>query len=90
MDMTPLGNRVLIIPDKAPEQTESGLFLAEHAKPEMTGIIKSVGSLIKHPSVKAGEHVIFSWSAGQELWLDDGAERYLILREDDLLAVIEE
>lgn len=43
----------------------------------------------REPVVKAGDRVLFSWSAGQELRFDDG-ERYLVLREADLLAVVEE
>jgi co-chaperonin GroES (HSP10) len=44
----------------------------------------------REPVVKAGDEVIFSWQAGQEIFLHDEDERYLLLREDDLLAVIED
>ena len=43
----------------------------------------------KEPQVKVGDYVVFSWTAGQELWVEDGQERYLLMREDDLLAVVE-
>jgi co-chaperonin GroES (HSP10) len=39
--------------------------------------------------VQPGDVVLFSWQAGQELWIDEGRERLLILREEDLLAVVE-
>jgi|GEM_PF-175648 len=40
------------------------------------------------PEVKPGDYVVFSWQAGQELWVDD--EQLLIMRESDILAVIED
>lgn len=43
----------------------------------------------REPLVKPGDDVIFSWSAGQEIFINDGEERYLLMREADLLAVIE-
>lgn len=120
--LRPLGDRVLIKPDKNPEQTESGLHLVEHRKPENMGTVVAVGPCphpLKHeastlaerlercyddeiitdaanmlrdvtrrePSVKVGDDVIFSWTSGQELFVDD--ERYLLMREGDILAVVE-
>ena len=41
----------------------------------------------REPIVKEGDDVLFSWSVGQEITIDD--ERYLLMREDDLLAVLE-
>lgn len=37
-------DRVLIKPEKNPEQTESGLWLSEHKKPEQTGTVVAVGA----------------------------------------------
>jgi len=42
----------------------------------------------REPSVKAGDTVIFSWTAGQDITLDDD-ERYLLMKESDILAVLE-
>lgn len=39
------------------------------------------------PDVKVGDFVLFSWASGQELQIDD--ERYLLMRESDILAVYE-
>jgi len=41
----------------------------------------------REPLVKVGDFVLFSWQSGQELVVD--GERYLLLPEDDLLAVLE-
>ena len=43
----------------------------------------------REPIVKPGDYVIFSWQVGQEIWVNDGEERYLLMREDDILAVVE-
>lgn len=97
--ITPLGNRILIKPDVAPTETESGLQLVEHRKPETMGEVVTVperivqecpdcgATLSQVPSVKVGDTVIFPWNAGQELFIDD--ERYLLLKDSDLLAVLE-
>jgi co-chaperonin GroES (HSP10) len=44
----------------------------------------------REPCVKVGDTVLFSWASGQEITLNDGEERYLLMRETDLLAVVEE
>lgn len=91
MTLRPLGDRVLIKPDEAPTMTDSGLHLAEHWKPEQVGTIVAVGHQMKRtPSVKADDRVLFSWSAGQEVFLHDTNERYLLMHEDDVIAVLEE
>ncbi len=43
----------------------------------------------REPEVKIGDDVIFSWQVGQELWVNHGQERYLLMREADILAVVE-
>lgn len=80
---------MLIRPAARPEQTESGLYVSEHHKPDTAGWVISVGGEThRDPCVKAGDYVLFSWQSGQEFWMDD--ERLLIMRESDLLAVVEE
>jgi co-chaperonin GroES (HSP10) len=43
----------------------------------------------KEPEVKVGDYVVFSWTSGQEIWLEDGEARYLLMRESDILCVVE-
>jgi len=46
--------------------------------------------LVNHqPQVQVGDYVVFSWTAGQEIWVEDCEERYLLLRESDILAVVD-
>lgn len=97
----PLGDRILIRPEANPTETESGLHLVEHRKPETMGEVVRVptrigvdcvecGHKIYHePSVKPGDTVIFSWQSGQELYDETAHERYFMIRESDLLAVLE-
>lgn len=96
MNLKPLSNRVIVKPEAAPTETESGLHLVEHWKPEEMGIVVAVGDRFcpdcqeRHPPiVQPGDFVVFSWQAGQELFDHDANERYLILKDDDLIAVIE-
>jgi co-chaperonin GroES (HSP10) len=43
----------------------------------------------KEPEVKVGDYVVFSWTSGQEIWVEDGESRYLLMRESDILCVVE-
>jgi chaperonin GroES len=43
----------------------------------------------REPQVKPGDYVVFSWTAGQEVLVEDGEERYLLMRESDILCVVE-
>lgn len=84
----PLGDRVLIQPVEQPTQTVSGLHLAEHAKPDVQGTVVALGDCVKFPDLSIGDHVVFSWASGQDVVID--GERYLVMREADVLAVLEE
>lgn len=97
--LKPLGDRVLIRPEEQPKQTDSGLHLVEHWKPEVTGTVAAVPECIPVPcptceqdvlrpcEVQPGDYVVFSWSDGQEVFVD--GERFLLMRESDIKAVVE-
>lgn len=89
--LTPIGARVLVAPLSPPTVTPSGIELVEHAHPETMGRVVRCGDVLPPlppDAVKPGDVVIFSWQAGQELILDE--ERYLMLHQDDILAVVED
>ena len=65
-----------------------GLHLPEHRKPETAGWVVSVGEKANREALQTGDYVVFSWQSGQELYLND--ERLLMMREQDVLAVIGE
>src|SRR5438128_7548817 len=71
----------IIIPDAAKEKPQQGTVIAAgHGK------VKDNGKRIPL-DVKAGDWILFGKYAGQEIKLD--GEEYLIMKEDDVLAVIE-
>ena len=90
----PLGERVLIKAIAAEEKTASGIVLPDAAKEKpQEGEVVAVGSgRVENGEkialeVKAGDKVIYSKYAGTEVKY--GGEEYLVLRESDILAVIE-
>lgn len=91
----PLGDRVVVKPIPAEEKTKSGIVLPETAKEKpQEGEVVAVGSgrLLDNGQrvpidVKVGDRILYSKYAGNEVKIDD--EEYLILREMDILGVIE-
>ena len=90
----PLGDRVVIELVKQEEKTASGIVLPDSAqeKPQEARVI-AVGSGIIDDGdripleVKEGDQIIYSKYAGTEVKYE-GTE-YLIIREDDILAIID-
>jgi len=97
MNIKPLSDHILIEPIKEEEKTKSGIFLpdtAQKEKPEQ-GIVIAVGQgkktddgKIVPVSVKPGDKVLFTKYGPNEIKID--GREYLIAREDDILAVIED
>ena len=71
----------IIIPDTAKEKPQQGKVIAAGA-----GKVKDDGKRVAL-DVKAGDLILFGKYSGQEIKLD--GEEYLIMREDEVLAVIE-
>lgn len=84
----PLGENILIQPEKPEAQTDAGIFLPESAKDERSqiGTVIGVGDSDKI-TVKAGQSVLFKRYGGEEVTVD--GEEYLIASYKDILAVIE-
>ena len=93
--LKPLGDRVLVQPMKEEEVRKSGIIIPDSAKEKpVEGSVVAVGpgrtkedGAIVPISVKIGDKVIYGKYAGTELKYND--EDYLLLREDDLLGVIQ-
>lgn len=91
----PLGDRVVVKPEPADERTESGLYIPESAqdKPQR-GTVMSVGpGRVENGTridmnVSEGDNVLYGKYAGTEFTLDN--EDVLIMRESDILGVVEE
>ncbi len=95
-ELRPLGNRVVVKPIEQEERTPSGLVLPETAKEKpQEGEVLAVGpgewaedGKTRIPvEVKVGDRVIFAKYAGTEVKVD--GEKLLILRESDILAIVE-
>ena len=71
----------IIIPDSAKEKPQQGKVIAAG-----TGKVKDDGTRQK-PDVKAGDLILFGKYSGQEIKLD--GEEYIIMREEEVLGVIE-
>lgn len=96
MKIKPLADRVLVKPAEEKDKTEGGIFIPDTAKKERPqegeviavgeGKTNDSGELIA-PKIKKGERVLFRKFAGTEIEID--GEEYLIMGENDILAIIE-
>jgi len=95
MKVRPLQDRILVQRTEEEETTKGGIIIPDTAKekPQQgkviavgTGKILDNGTRVE-PGVKAGDKVLFGKYAGTEIKLE--GEEYLIMREDDILGVIE-
>ncbi|MCX8053433.1 MAG: co-chaperone GroES [Armatimonadetes bacterium] len=93
--LKPLGDRIIVKAVSAEEMTAGGIVLPDSAKEKpQEGDVIAVGpgsqlsSGKKVPmDVKVGDRVIYGKYAGTEVKI--GAEEYVILRQDDVLAILE-
>ena len=95
MHVTPLNDRVLVKRLQEESKTAGGIIIPDSAKEKpMEGIVVSVGmgKLLDNGNraplmVKTGNKVLFSKYAGTEVKISN--EDHIIMREDDILGVIE-
>ncbi|MDP3185465.1 MAG: co-chaperone GroES [Anaerolineales bacterium] len=95
LSLKPLGNRVVVEPLEQEEITAGGIVIPETAKEKpQQGIVLSVGPGDRDEDgdripmdVAAGDKVLFAKYSGTEFKID--GKKLLILRESDLLAIIE-
>ncbi|ERK32399.1 MULTISPECIES: co-chaperone GroES [Clostridium] len=94
MSIKPLGDRVVIKRLEAEETTKSGILLTGAAKerPQEAEVVAIGPGAVVDGSripmeVKIGDKVLYSKYAGTEVKLD--GEEYTILKQDDILAVVE-
>ena len=94
MTIKPLADRVVIKMTEAEETTKSGIILAGSAKekPQIAEIVEvGPGGVVDCKEVKMivkkGQKVLISKYSGTEVKID--GQEYTILRQDDILAVVE-
>jgi chaperonin GroES len=95
MAIKPLGDRVLLEVLEAEEKTKGGIVLPDTAKEKpQEGKVIAVGKgrvdkdgKVQPLEVKPGDRVLFSKYGGTEVTTKEGQE-YLIVREEDILAIM--
>lgn len=95
INLQPLGDRVVARRDESEQMTAGGLVLPDSAKDKPTrGVVVSVGDgrLNKDGTrapmqVKVGDRILFTSYGPDEIKMGD--EQLLLMREEDILAVIE-
>ena len=95
MKLVPLGDKVVLKQAEVEETTKSGIILTASAKekPQYADVIAvGPGGMVDGKEitmqVKEGQKVIYSKYAGTEVKLD--GQEYIIVRQNDILAVVEE
>jgi chaperonin GroES len=91
----PLGDRILVKRIKEEEKTKGGIIIPDTAKEKpQEGKVVAVGKgklneegKVIPLEVKAGDKILFGKYSGSEIKLE--GEEHLILREDDILGIIE-
>ncbi len=94
LNLTPLGDRVIIEPIEQEEVTASGLYIPETAKEKpQQGNVLAAGEGRRDDDgkrvamdVKAGDKVLFAKYAGTEIKVD--GKKLLIMKESDILAIV--
>jgi len=94
MQITPLGDRILVKPLEAEEKTKGGIILPDTAKEKpQEGRVVAVGKgkvlddgKVQPLEIKPGDKILYGKYSGTEIKLDD--EEHLIIREEDVLAII--
>jgi chaperonin GroES len=95
MKLKPIGDKIIVEPEKEEEKTKSGIVLPDTAKekPQKGKVIAvGPGKILDNGQrspmeIKEGDTVIYSKYAGTEIKIDD--KEYLILSDRDILAVLE-
>jgi chaperonin GroES len=95
MKIRPLGDRVLIKRVAEEEKTKGGIIIPDTAKEKpQEGKVIAVGKGKRNEDgkvmpldVKAGDRILFGKYSGSEIKLD--GEEHLIVREEDILGIIE-
>jgi chaperonin GroES len=95
INLKPLGNRVVVEPVEQEDVLASGIVLPDTAKEKpQKGVVLSVGPGDRDEKgnrikldVEVGDTVLFAKYSGTEIKID--SKKFLILRETDLLAIVE-
>jgi len=86
MNITPLGERVLVKPEEGIQKTKGGIFIPETAKEKsQQGTVIAVGSIKE--SLKKGDKVLYENYAGSEIEIE--GTKHLVMNVKDILAKLD-
>lgn len=89
LNITPLADRVVVMPAPAEEKTASGIIIPDTAKEKpQRGTVVAAGAGKKDEplTVKVGDTVLYGKYSGTEISIE-GSD-YLIMRESDIFAIV--
>jgi len=95
MKIRPLQDRVVVRRVKEEDKTKGGIIIPDTAKEKpIEGLVVAVGNgkvqddgKVRKLDVKEGDRILFGKYSGTEVKIE--GEEHLILREDDILGVVE-
>lgn len=96
MNLRPLGDHVIVDPQKPEEKTKSGIIIPETAGKEKAeqGTVLAIGpgkmtdqGVRMSMNVKVGDKVMFKKYAPDEIKIDE--KEYMVISESDIIAVVE-
>jgi chaperonin GroES len=95
MKLRPLQDRIIVRRVKEEEKTKGGIIIPDSAKEKpIEGVVVAVGNgkllddgSLRALDIKAGDRVLFGKYSGTDVKIE--GEEHLILREDDVLGVVE-
>jgi len=95
MKIRPLQDRILVKRLKSEEKTVGGIIIPDTAKEKpMEGEVIAIGNgkrlddgTIQKPDLQVGDSILFSKYAGSEVTIE--GEEHLVMREDDILGVLQ-
>ena len=89
MKIRPLGDRLLVVRVEEEEKSKGGIIIPDSAKekPQEGKVVAAGKGKMLPLEVKAGDRILFGKYAGTEVKIE--GEEHLIMREDDVLGIIE-
>ncbi len=89
MNITPIGERILIKPKQTKQKTDSGIYLPESAQnKKKEGLVVQVGTTEEGEKLplQPGDHILYGGYSNEEFELD--GEEYIIVDYKDILAKV--
>lgn len=83
--LTPLGDRIIVIPEITPDKSIGGIIIPEQSREKpQKGLVKAVG--IESDGISVGDNVLYGKYAGTEITFE--GEKCVVMRAGDCFAII--